>query len=57
MSAEAVAVLWAVGMVIAWSGVCWSAGAIWEHKRQQREDMNERDAWADRYQQEHKGAA
>ena len=36
MSAEAVAVLWAVGIVIAWSGCCWSAGAIWEFKREKQ---------------------
>lgn len=46
MSAEAVAVLWAVGMLIAWSGVCWAAGAIWEHRRAVREDYNARDMWA-----------
>ena len=57
MNAEAVMALWAVGIVIAWSGVCWSAGAIWEFKREKRADLNERDAWAERYQQEHKGAA
>ena len=57
MSAEAVAVLWAVAMLIAWSGVCWSAGAIWEHRRAMRDDMNQRDAWAERYQQTRKGAA
>lgn len=57
MTAEQIAVLFAVLMLVAWSGVCWAAGAIWECKRQMREDMNERDAWADRYEQEHKGAA
>lgn len=49
MSAEAVAVLWAVGMVIAWSGVCWAAGAIWEAKRQQKADLDQRDKWANDY--------
>lgn len=57
MSAEAIAVLWGVAVLVAWSGCCWSIGAIWEYKRQQRADLNERDAWAERYQQEHKGAA
>ena len=57
MSAEAIAVLWGVAVLLAWSGVCWSAGAIWEFKREKRADLNERDAWAERYQQEHKGAA
>lgn len=57
MSAELTAVLWAVGGLIAWSGVCVTAGAIWEGRRQQREDLDERDAWAERYQQEHKGEA
>ena len=57
MSAEAIAVLWGVAVLVAWSGCCWSLGAIWEYKRQQRADLNERDAWAERYQQEHKGAA
>jgi len=49
MSAEAVAVLWAVGMLVAWSGVCWSAGAIWELRREMRNDLNARDEWAERY--------
>ena len=36
MSAEGVMAMWAVGIVLAWSGVCWSAGAIWEAKRGRR---------------------
>ncbi|MFN0314748.1 MAG: hypothetical protein ACKVQA_06910 [Burkholderiales bacterium] len=49
--------LYLVGALIAWSWVCVHAGAIWEGRRQQREDLDERDAWAERYQDEHKGAA
>jgi hypothetical protein len=33
MSGEAVAALWAVMILLAWSGVCWSAGAIYDYKR------------------------
>ncbi len=33
MSDELIAVLWAVGLVIAWSGVCGFAGAIWDATR------------------------
>ena len=36
MSAEAVMSLWAVGMLVAWSGLCWTAGAIWELKREMK---------------------
>lgn len=53
MTGEQTVALFAVLMVLAWSGVCWCAGAIWEHRRAMREDMNERDAWAERYTNEH----
>ncbi len=33
MSGEAVTSLWLVMIILAWSGVCWSAGAIWDYKR------------------------
>lgn len=33
MSGEAVAALWAVMILLAWSSVCWSAGAIYDYKR------------------------
>jgi hypothetical protein len=53
VTAEAVAVLWGVGMLIAWSGVCWSAGAIWELRREIRaedadidRDMDRLERWA-----------
>jgi len=36
MSAEAIAVLWGVGVLVAWSGCCWSIGAIWQHKREMK---------------------
>lgn len=33
MNEEQIAVLWAVAMLVAWSGVCWSAGALWDATR------------------------
>jgi len=36
MSGEAVAVLWGAAVIVAWSGVCWSLGALWEWKRENR---------------------
>lgn len=36
MSAEAIAVLWGVSILLAWSGTCWAAGAVWEAKRGRR---------------------
>lgn len=40
-----------------WTLVCFLAGAVWEAYRADAKDLNERDVWADRYEQEHKGAA
>lgn len=36
MSGEAVAALWLVMILLAWSGVCWAAGAIWDYKRREK---------------------
>lgn len=43
-------------IVLAWTWVCLCAGRIWEQQRALREDYNQRDAWANRYQDE-QGAA
>lgn len=48
--------LYVIGLLV-WSGCCVWAGQIWEQHRALTTDLNERDAWAERYQQEHKGAA
>lgn len=44
-------------ILIAWTACCVWAGQVWEIKRRMREDYNQWDAWADRYQHEHEGAA
>lgn len=44
-------------ILLAWTLVCVQAGQLLKDYRQRREDLTERDAWADRYQQEHKGEA
>ena len=36
MSGEAVAVLWGAAVIVAWSGVCWSLGALWEWHRENK---------------------
>ena len=36
MSGEAVAVLWGAAVIVAWSGVCWTLGALWEWHRENK---------------------
>ena len=36
MSGEAVAALWGAAVIVAWSGVCWSLGALWEWHRENK---------------------
>lgn len=36
MSGETAAVLWGAAVIVAWSNVCWSLGALWEWKRENR---------------------
>ena len=43
--------------LVALCGCCFVAGQIYERTRIEREDYNQRDAWAARYEQEHEGAA
>ena len=46
-----------LGLLLSWTLVCFLAGAVWEAYREDAKDLHERDAWADRYEQEHKGEA
>ncbi len=46
-----------LSLLLAWTLVCFLAGALWEAYREDAKDLDERDAWAERYEQEHKGAA
>lgn len=47
-----------LGLLLSWTLVCFLAGAVWEAYREDAKDLNERDAWAERYQDEQmKGAA
>lgn len=46
-----------LGILLAWTFCCVQAGQLIKAYRQRREDLNQRDAWATRYEQEHKGAA
>jgi len=36
MSGESVAVFWGAAVIVAWSGVCWSIGALWEWHREKQ---------------------
>lgn len=46
-----------LGLLLAWTLVVFITGALWEAYREDAKDLDERDAWAERYEQEHKGAA
>lgn len=44
-------------ILLVWSALCVGLGRIWQRRQDEREDLAARDAWAERYQHEHEGAA
>lgn len=44
-------------LLLTWTLICVQAGQLYEAYRLRREDLIQREAWAERYQHDHKGAA